>query len=57
MGAKGAPIVRRHPAVVAALGQIPNKASDDEDRSYTTALCVLSLEIYYRYFTPLFEVR
>jgi hypothetical protein len=23
------------------------------DRSYTTAMCVLSLEIYYRYFTPL----
>ena len=30
---------------------------DDEDRSYTTALCVLSLEVYYRYFTPLLEVR
>jgi hypothetical protein len=30
---------------------------DDEDRSYTTALCVLSLEIYYRYFTPLLQVR
>ena len=24
-----------------------------EDRAYTTAMCVLSLEIYYRYFTPL----
>ncbi|MCK5942517.1 MAG: hypothetical protein KAI24_11140, partial [Planctomycetes bacterium] len=23
------------------------------DRSYTTAMCVLSLEVYYRYFTPL----
>ena len=23
------------------------------DRSYTTATCVLCLEIYYRYFTPL----
>ena len=29
----------------------------DEDRSYTTAMCVLSLEIYYRYFTPLLEKR
>jgi hypothetical protein len=26
---------------------------NDQDRSYTTALCVLSLEVYYRYFTPL----
>ena len=24
-----------------------------EDRSYTTAMCVLCLEVYYRYFTPL----
>jgi hypothetical protein len=23
------------------------------DRSYTTAMCVLCLEVYYRYFTPL----
>ena len=30
---------------------------DDEDRSYTTALCVLTLEIYYRYFTPLLSVE
>ena len=29
---------------------------DDRDRSYTTALCVLSLEVYYRYLTPLLEV-
>jgi hypothetical protein len=29
----------------------------DEDRSYTTALCVLSLEVYYRYFLPLLRVR
>ncbi|MEO0649068.1 MAG: hypothetical protein AAFZ65_00135, partial [Planctomycetota bacterium] len=29
-------------------------AGDDRrDRSYSTALCVLSLEVYYRYFTPL----
>jgi hypothetical protein len=29
-------------------------ADDREgDLSYTTALCVLSLEVYYRYFTPL----
>ena len=25
------------------------------DKSYTTAMCVLSLEVYYRYFTPLLE--
>jgi hypothetical protein len=25
----------------------------DRDRSYTTAMCVLMLEVYYRYFTPL----
>ncbi len=29
----------------------------DEERTYTTAMCVLSLEIYYRYFTPLLQVR
>jgi len=27
------------------------------DRSYTTALCVLSLEVYYRYYLPLLKVR
>jgi hypothetical protein len=33
-------------------------AGDDEsDRSYTTSLCVLTLEVYYRYFTPLLQVR
>ena len=26
---------------------------DQENRSYSTALCVLTLDIYYRYFTPL----
>jgi len=30
---------------------------DDRERSYTTAMCVLSLEVYYRYFTPLLQVR
>ena len=25
----------------------------NRDRAYTTAMCVLSLEVYYRYFTPL----
>lgn len=30
---------------------------DDGDRSYTTALCVLTLEVYYRYFTPLLRVE
>ncbi len=33
-------------------------AGDDEnDKSYSTAMCVLTLEVYYRYFTPLLEVR
>ncbi len=27
------------------------------DKSYTTALCVLSLEIYYRYYLPLLKLR
>lgn len=30
---------------------------NDADRSYTTTMCVLSLEIYYRYFLPLLKVR
>ena len=31
-----------------------DEAGDNQrDRSYTTALCVLSLEVYYRYLTPL----
>ena len=30
---------------------------DDEDRAYSTAMCVLALEVYYRYFTPLLQVR
>jgi hypothetical protein len=29
---------------------------DDADKSYTTAMCVLTLEVYYRYFTPLLAV-
>jgi Tol biopolymer transport system component len=29
----------------------------DEDRIYATAACTLSLEVYYRYLTPLLEVR
>jgi hypothetical protein len=28
-----------------------------EDRCYTTAMCVLTLEVYYRYFTPLLKVK
>ena len=33
-------------------------AGDDrEDRSYATAMCVLTLEIYYRYFTPLLDLK
>ncbi|HTF87145.1 MAG TPA: hypothetical protein VK843_01965 [Planctomycetota bacterium] len=30
---------------------------DDGDKSYTSALCVLSLEVYYRYYLPLLKVR
>jgi len=30
---------------------------DDAERTYSTAMCVLSLEIYYRYFTPLLRVK
>ncbi len=33
-------------------------AGDDEhERAYSTAMCVLTLEIYYRYFTPLLQLR
>ncbi|HEU4420181.1 MAG TPA: prenyltransferase/squalene oxidase repeat-containing protein, partial [Planctomycetota bacterium] len=48
------------PAAQAADGSFPpidvyaREAGDTKtDRSYSTAMCVLSLEIYYRYFTPL----
>ncbi len=35
-----------------------NYAGDEEnDRSYSTAMCVLTLEIYYRYFTPLLAIE
>jgi len=30
---------------------------DSRDRSYSTALCTLCLEIYYRYFTPLLQKK
>jgi len=30
---------------------------DDAERSYSTAMCVLTLEVYYRYFTPLLTAR
>jgi hypothetical protein len=30
---------------------------EDDERTYATAMCVLSLEVYYRYFTPLLRVR
>jgi hypothetical protein len=29
---------------------------DEDDRIYSTAMCVLALEVYYRYFTPLLRV-
>lgn len=48
------------PAAQAKDGSFPpidvyaDEAGDTRrDRSYTTAMCVLSLEVYYRYFTPL----
>ena len=48
------------PAAQAKDGSFPpidvyaEEAGDTRrDRSYTTAMCVLSLEVYYRYFTPL----
>ncbi|HZN38828.1 MAG TPA: hypothetical protein VFD82_08485 [Planctomycetota bacterium] len=48
------------PAAQAADGSFPpidvyaREAGDTKaDRSYSTSMCVLSLEIYYRYFTPL----
>ena len=48
------------PAAQAADGSFPpidvyaDEAGDSrEERSFTTAMCVLSLEVYYRYFTPL----
>ena len=48
------------PKAQAADGSFPpidvyaEEAGDTEqDRSYTTAMCVLCLEVYYRYFTPL----
>ncbi len=52
------------PAGQAADGSFPpidtyaDYAGDSAtDRSYTTAMCVLSLEVYYRYFTPLLVGR
>jgi hypothetical protein len=52
------------PAAQAADGSFPpidayaREAGDTRrDRSYTTAMCVLSLEVYYRYFTPLLVGR
>ncbi len=40
------------------MGPYASYAGDDRrDRSYSTAMCVLSLEIYYRYFTPLLQGR
>ncbi len=42
----------------APVGAYARYAKDTRrDRSYTTAMCVLSLEVYYRYFTPLLEKR
>ncbi|MEZ5965066.1 MAG: prenyltransferase/squalene oxidase repeat-containing protein [Planctomycetota bacterium] len=38
----------------APIDEYADYAGDtDDDRAYTTAMCVLSLEVYYRYFTPL----
>jgi hypothetical protein len=52
------------PAAQADDGSFPpidtyaREAGDNRrDRSYTTAMCVLCLEVYYRYFTPLLTGR
>jgi hypothetical protein len=52
------------PAAQAQDGSFPpidvyaQEAGDNRrDRSYTTAMCVLCLEVYYRYFTPLLVGR
>jgi hypothetical protein len=38
----------------APIDEYASYAGDDNrDRAYSTAMCVLSLEVYYRYFTPL----
>ncbi|HLU40676.1 MAG TPA: hypothetical protein VK081_14920, partial [Planctomycetota bacterium] len=40
------------------IDEYADYAGDDHrDRAYTTAMCVLSLEVYYRYFTPLVQPR
>jgi hypothetical protein len=42
----------------APIDEYADYAGDtDRDRAYTTAMCVLSLEVYYRYFTPLVKPR
>ncbi|HYC78093.1 MAG TPA: prenyltransferase/squalene oxidase repeat-containing protein, partial [Planctomycetota bacterium] len=38
-------------------GYAEHAGDADRHRAYTTALCVLSLEVYYRYFTPLLAGR
>jgi len=41
-----------------AIDPYAKYARDDErDRAYTTALCVLCLEVYYRYDLPLLRAR
>jgi hypothetical protein len=34
-----------------------NQSIQTGDKLYTSALCVLSLEVYYRYYLPLLKVR
>ncbi len=42
----------------APIDEYADYAGDtDRDRAYTTAMCVLSLEVYYRYFTPLVKPK
>ena len=42
------------PLTWAPIDVYADEAGDSEtDKSYTTAMCVLCLEVYYRYFTPL----
>jgi hypothetical protein len=52
------PAAQERDGSFAPIDQYARYAGDSaRERSYTTAMCVLSLEIYYRYFTPLLVGR
>jgi hypothetical protein len=45
-------------ATLISIGVYARYALDSaSDKSYTAALCVLSLEFYYRYYLPLLKLR